>query len=200
MSAYIYIITNEVNNKRYIGKSVYPIESRFKRHIKNATKGGQTKLYYEMRELGIVNFKVDLLEETTEELINEREIYYISKLKPELNGTPGGDGGSTTAGRKWITNGKNNKYMKYGVIPVGWRIGRTCKFSDPTFQKEMNNRVDRSAMDYSKFAYKMGNGKRKPVTVYGVTYESRVEAQSQLNLTKSKLYTILKNDIKNRKN
>ena len=198
MSAYIYIITNEVNNKRYIGKSIYPIEFRFQRHIKNATKSGQTKLYYEMRDLGIDNFKVDLLEETTEELLNEREIYYISKLKPELNGTLGGDGGSTTAGRKWITDGKNNMYMKWGVIPVGWRIGRTCKFSDPVFQKEMNSRVDRSAMDYSIFAHKLG--KRTPVTVYGVTYKSKVEAQRQLNLTKAKLNTILKNDIKNRKN
>ena len=41
--------------------------------------------------------KVKLLETTTLDKLNEREIFWIAKLKPELNYTSGGDGGDTSA-------------------------------------------------------------------------------------------------------
>lgn len=191
MSAYIYQITNVVTNNRYIGKTINPINDRFKRHIKNAFKGGQTKLYYEIREHGVDNFKVELVEETTKELLNSREIYYIETLKPELNGTPGGDGGSTTYGKRWITNGRDNKYIIDDVIPEGWKLGRTCKFSDPIFQKEMNSRTNRKTDIAKRTAYNMGKSNSKKTIINGIEYESRNDAMRKLNLTKHGLYKLL---------
>lgn len=191
MSAYIYQITNSVNNKCYIGKTINPIVDRFNRHIKNALTGGQTKLYYEIRDHGVNNFKVQLVEETTKELLNLREIYYIATLKPELNGTLGGDGGSTTHGKRWITNGYNNKYITDDIIPEGWKLGRSCKFSDPIFQKEMNSRANRKTDIAKKTAYNMGKSNTKKTIINGIEYDSRNDAMSKLNLTKHGLYKLL---------
>lgn len=35
---YIYKITNDINNKIYIGKTLYTIEHRFKEHCKDSKK------------------------------------------------------------------------------------------------------------------------------------------------------------------
>ena len=36
--AYIYKIENQINKKLYIGKTLYPIEHRWKQHQYNSTK------------------------------------------------------------------------------------------------------------------------------------------------------------------
>lgn len=96
-----------------------------------------------MRDYGVDNFSVSLIEETTNDLVNTREIYYIDKLKPALNMTAGGDGGSTTHNYMWIHNGTENNYvLKSSSIPDGWVRGRLCKFNDPDFQREMSKRSD----------------------------------------------------------
>lgn len=93
--AYIYQITNDINQKIYIGKTEYSIEKRFKEHCRDAFKSRNEKrpLYAAMRKYGIEHFHVKLLEETTNP--DEREIYWIEKFgsfKYGYNATIGGDG------------------------------------------------------------------------------------------------------------
>lgn len=93
--AYIYQITNDINQKIYIGKTEYSIEKRFKEHCRDAFKSRNEKrpLYAAMRKYGIEHFHVKLLEETANP--DEREIYWIEKFgsfKYGYNATIGGDG------------------------------------------------------------------------------------------------------------
>lgn len=74
-SSYIYVIINLVNNKKYIGQSINP-ERRFKEHYKR----NQTSIDKAMHEYGLSNFKLEILEKTTLEFINEREQYWIDKF------------------------------------------------------------------------------------------------------------------------
>lgn len=56
-----------------------------------------------------------------------------------------GDGGNTVSNKKWITNGKIDKYIdkKYD-LPEGWKYGRSnCIFNDNKKQKEFSSKVDR---------------------------------------------------------
>lgn len=89
MNYLIYKITNIANNKIYIGKTkeyykdkYYGIEGRFNNHLTCAfTKSKHNdcpKLYNAIRKYNKDKFKVELLENTTEEKINDREIYYIN--------------------------------------------------------------------------------------------------------------------------
>lgn len=75
----IYKITNQVNNKCYIGQSV-DVARRWKDHAKCGlgidTPAGN-KLYKEMQEIGIWNFSWELLEACPQKDLNEKEKFYI---------------------------------------------------------------------------------------------------------------------------
>ena len=79
----IYKITNKINNKSYIGKSVN-IEKRWKYHLDNfnCQKEYNKTLYKAFRKYGESNFTFEVLEELDEEqydlLSNEREKYWIN--------------------------------------------------------------------------------------------------------------------------
>ena len=93
--AYIYKITNDINDKIYIGKTEFSIEKRFKEHCSDAFKDHNEKrpLYAAMRKYGVECFHIELIEETDNP--EEREIYWIEKLgsfKYGYNATMGGDG------------------------------------------------------------------------------------------------------------
>lgn len=63
--SYIYVITNNINDKQYVGKTNLSIEKRFKEHIRDS-KGSMKKhrpLYYAFNKYGIENFSIDILEE-----------------------------------------------------------------------------------------------------------------------------------------
>ena len=93
--AYIYKITNNINDKIYIGKTENSIEKRFKEHCSDAFKEKNEKrpLYAAMRKYGIENFSVEEVEETNNP--EEREIYWIEfygSFKYGYNATLGGEG------------------------------------------------------------------------------------------------------------
>lgn len=92
---YIYIIKNTVNNKVYIGQTVNNINLRFSKH-KFAAYTGTSKLYVNMRNIGIDNFYIEEICKCDNKELNKLEIYYISKYNSYhdgYNSTQGGAGG-----------------------------------------------------------------------------------------------------------
>lgn len=97
---FIYKITNQINNKVYIGQTKKTIEERFNAHIKKAEIYTNRYLYDAMNHYGYNNFKVEQIEECEDTLLNEREIYWISHYQSNnknfgYNMTAGGEGGDT---------------------------------------------------------------------------------------------------------
>lgn len=93
--SYIYKITNDINDKIYIGKTEFSIEKRFKEHCSDAFDRDkeQRPLYAAMRKYGTEHFHIELVEETNNPI--EREIYWIEfygSFKNGYNATQGGDG------------------------------------------------------------------------------------------------------------
>lgn len=80
MTCGIYKITNEINNKCYIGQSVN-IERRWKRHkqiFKNKNDNCYDyPLYRSIRKYGIENFVFEILEDCNKNQLNEREFFYM---------------------------------------------------------------------------------------------------------------------------
>lgn len=100
---YIYLVTNKVNNKKYVGQTRTTILDRWYGHKHDAKRGKKTAFALALIKYGFENFIIDELEKivanTEEELIsllNDKEIYYIKKYnsKSHNNGyniTSGGD-------------------------------------------------------------------------------------------------------------
>ena len=79
--AYIYEIINDVNDKRYIGKTEFDINKRFAEHCNDAfrERNKGRPLYKAIQKYGIEHFSIQLIEETDNP--EEREIYWIETTK-----------------------------------------------------------------------------------------------------------------------
>ena len=121
--AFIYVITNDVNGKQYVGKTNFSLERRFREHISDSKKDRCNKrpLYSAMNKYGIEHFHIEQLEECSAENSAEREEYWIAKLN-----TYGHNGYNATRG------GDSKKYYDYKEIAekyleLGTMI-RVCEF------------------------------------------------------------------------
>ena len=91
---YIYKIYNDINDKIYIGQTVNSISYRWSQH-KDAYLKFDWHLYLAMRKYGIEKFHIEEVEQCSDELLDEKEIYYISlydTMNKGYNETVGGDG------------------------------------------------------------------------------------------------------------
>ena len=97
-TADIYLITNLITGKQYVGQTIKGYLNRFDKHCfyaKNPIKRKCPQLIDRViATYGIENFKVELLETVDIKLKDEKEKYYIklyNTLESGYNLTPGGD-------------------------------------------------------------------------------------------------------------
>ena len=116
--AFIYKITNDVNGKVYIGKTLHNVEKRWKEHIKDSKREHTENrpLYRAMNKYGIEHFRIETLEECVDEIAEEREVFWIKEYnsfgKNGYNATIGGDG---------------KPFIDYNVVGVLWILGYCAK-------------------------------------------------------------------------
>lgn len=125
MYGYIYLTTNLINGKIYVGKK------KSEKFLNERYLGSGLIIHNAINKYGKDNFKVELLKWcNSEEELNYEEIKYIAKFNardPDIgyNILKGGNGGSITANHIWINNGEseilvneltdeyiNNNYVK----------------------------------------------------------------------------------------
>ena len=94
----IYVITNEINGKQYVGLSKNCLKRWADHYSKSYTSNKkddlEKALYKAMRKYGRDNFSFKIIEECSEDKLSEREIYWINKLNTYYKGyneTLGGD-------------------------------------------------------------------------------------------------------------
>jgi group I intron endonuclease len=88
----IYKITNDINDKIYIGSTTLQYLCNrlnvHKQHTKINTSRRNSPMNSEMKLLGVEHFKIELIEKfpcnNKKEMV-EREQYYLELLKPQLN-------------------------------------------------------------------------------------------------------------------
>ena len=95
---HIYLVTNLVNGKHYVGQTTLSVEERWKEHIKKAKTGRRNRLYYAIRKHGPEAFIAEGLTGCdSQEQMNRLESLWIILLKTYdykygYNMTLGGDG------------------------------------------------------------------------------------------------------------
>lgn len=126
MNGFIYKISNYINDKVYIGKTLLPsIEQRFEQHKKDSKREHLEKrpLYYAMNKYGVENFYIELIEEVPIENLAEKEKYWINFYK-----SYGKDGYNATFG------GDGKQIYNYDDIVKSYLNGKTIKEVSIEFQ------------------------------------------------------------------
>lgn len=98
---YVYVITNLVNGKVYIGQTKNP-KSRKAGHWRAARVGVECHLYKSMRKYGSENYAFRVLEECADDAVDDRERFWIARydsMNPEVgyNKESGGHANKTLA-------------------------------------------------------------------------------------------------------
>lgn len=103
----IYKITNIINGLVYIGQTKYKAIDRYNSHM-NTFKN--THFYNSIHKYGKENFILEILEDNvSNECLDEREIYWISKYDSYNNGYNETIGGSGTIGYIFTENDRKRK-------------------------------------------------------------------------------------------
>lgn len=96
----IYTITNNINNKKYVGKTSRTLQERINEHKQIASSNSKSKgaIHHAISKYGIENFSIKCIEECDAVRENQREKYWIKMLQTHVslnkgyNMTLGGDG------------------------------------------------------------------------------------------------------------
>lgn len=129
---FIYKITNKVNGKIYIGKTLKTIEGRWKDHVEDYQRPRFEKrpLYSAMKKYGVENFSVEEVEECSSEILSEREIYWIDfydSFRSGYNATKGGDGKPFIDEQEILKLWKDGKSLKDIAEIVGHSRAQTSQ-------------------------------------------------------------------------
>ena len=94
--AYIYLITNDINNKPYVGVTVTSLPERFSKHIwESYNRKDHSPLHYAIKKYGSEHFKINKIEECPVKKAFQREKFWIKYYDSYQNGynaTTGGEG------------------------------------------------------------------------------------------------------------
>ncbi len=130
---HIYLVTNLVNGKHYIGQTTLPVRERWGEHLKKAKAGNRDRLYCAIRKYGAEAFIAEGLTECeSQEQMNRLESLWATLLKTHdyksgYNMTLGGDGHPTLCTEE--TRRKISKARKGQPCPQSTKdaVSRTHK-------------------------------------------------------------------------
>lgn len=190
MMGYIYKITNQLNEKSYIGQTVQPVEVRWQAHIYSAYREDDNRFYFQKALLkdGIENFKFEIIEEVPNNQLNEREQYWIKLYHTYRYDPLGNESYNLT----WGGEG-NHKFEPEVLLKAFYEnnqhLSNTCKAigcSEPTLIKVLKeNKLH-------------GLGNQRPIYQISIEtgriikeYASCAEAINELNIANNTLWCAL---------
>lgn len=197
----IYKITNIVNKKFYIGKTVdlsarISTYNRYLSTLEKYPKNGQPLLFSSFKKYSIANHTFEIIESCDRESLSEKEIYYIKTFNSYfrnnplgLNMTLGGDGSygrkmtkslqeKLIAGRKpWTEDRKKKQSEKLKGKP-SWNKGIACKES--TKEKLRNKKIGKKVSEETK--NKMSESQKSRKRIYTKEYSKKASDTMKLNL------------------
>lgn len=129
----LYLITNKVNGKQYVGITINPLWQRFNGHKAAVKKSIHTKLYNAMRLHGVENFSIELIRSDARSFteLQQQEIDEINKRNTIENGynvSPGGSIGTpervTVGGLVFPSRGAAAEYFGIDVGVFNLRLSK----------------------------------------------------------------------------
>lgn len=184
MEKYIYKITNQLNNKCYIGQTT-DYKRRFQEH-KNLGYGVEENklLYYAIKKYGIENFSFEVIEDKTSKY-NEREKYWIQYYDSFENGYNMTEGGEEPP----LNIGINNPFATHTEEEIE-KIKQLLRDTKIQY-KDIATMFDYDSSTIERINY--GKLWRNDSEAYPIRKESSREYQKEraLNIINDLLYTNL---------
>lgn len=172
----VYLITNKINNKKYVGITAKTLEERFAGHINTAYNRHDERyrpIHWAIRKYGKENFTIELLDNTstTHEELYQKEKEFIIKYdtfgKNGYNVTHGGEG----------THGY--KFRESSKMAIRNSLNEHYRFHPETKEKISNSlkgrKLPQQQIDQLKIILK-GNQRAK-----GMTYKHTDEARKKIS-------------------
>ena len=118
---YIYLITNDVDDKKYVGQTSRDIDVRFDEHIYDESNSA---IHAAIVKYGRQHFSIKEIEKVPLSQLDEREIYWIAYYDAYKNGY-----NKTPRGGYGVGNNYNNLYIveKNFYVPSIEYFARKCK-------------------------------------------------------------------------
>lgn len=176
----IYHITNDVNDKLYVGQCSGTIDRRLLTHKRHARNKVNRCLYDAMNKYGVDRFSIHLIEEVPDRAADEREKFWIATLNTMMpngyNMTEGGGGGNTL--KAWSDEDRAALYKRQGEKRKGrrseaWRLA----IKEGALKREASYSAEKKAEIGNKIATTLKiRGIKPPKTVmYGKDNPNHVE-------------------------
>ncbi len=162
----IYLVTNLINQMKYVGQTTRTLKQRKSSHLSSSKKGSTYYLHRAIRKYGAENFKWEVIyNATSEEELNEKETYFIKEYN-----TNSQDGYNLTEGGRGIRGWKHSELTKEKI--------KQCAIK--------NN----SAQYLKKFVQSEEGRKKISLMQLGKTYEMKFgkEKAKQMIKDKQRLY------------
>ena len=176
--ASVYTITNLINDKKYVGKTEKKPQHRWRQHLYLSEVKPEMTISKAIRKHKKENFKFEVIEECSPDILNDREIFWISELdtfKNGYNSTTGGEGcsgaprkrGNVIAHAKPVdmfTMEGEYEYSFGSLDQAAWYIGKT-KHCEP-IKRNIQGRTN-SAFGH-RWAFKGNQPNPIKTTINGV--------------------------------
>ena len=168
--SYIYKITNQKNQKVYIGYTDRTIEIRWKEHLKKYKQDNLSHrhLYNAMKLYGPENFTITQIEECPQIKAEEREIYWIAVYNSYYDGyndTFGGEGRKTINADIVIELFKQGKLVKEICDLTGYSKPSVIRVLD-TIDEDRSARKERQHKATSKSVIMLDINTEKELQVF----------------------------------
>lgn len=168
-----YLITNKINNKKYVGITSGRLGLRVDRHIKDAKNGSPLLLHRAIRKYGMENFSVEILVSASNyQELQEIEKKMIAELKTHsdrggYNLTLGGDGGNTLLNPevkkrhkkslKKVQASNTEKYLEWIKKNPEKHAERVLKVTESIQKKWQDPNFKQSQLDNNDGLFKKGH-------------------------------------------
>ena len=162
----IYLVTNLINQMKYVGQTTRTLKQRKSSHLSSSKKGSTYYLHRAIRKYGAENFKWEVIyNASSEEELNEKETFFIKEYN-----TNSQDGYNLTEGGRGIRGWKHSELTKEKI--------KQCAIK--------NN----SAQYLKKFVQSEEGRKKISLMQLGKTYEMKFgkEKAKQMIKDKQRLY------------
>ena len=147
-------ITNNINNKVYIGQTIDSLEKRFYKHCWEAQHSNDrtSPLHQAMRKYGIQNFTIVVIEECENSNLNNREKYWIKQYNTFLgdgyNATLGGEGNAKLDEEEVLSlwwSGKNQKEIAEILSCDRHTVSRCLSSNNIPYEERQKNKYGNKA-------------------------------------------------------
>ncbi len=153
----VYKATNKVNDKVYIGQTLYPLNIRISQHKHEANRKYKNSHFYKaIRKYGIESFEWSILGEYAIDKLNKAEIKMIERFDSFYNGynlTIGGDGVKGLEGKNHPFYGRSLPVKTINKIKETFKKNKTVVGKNNPMYGKKHTKKTKIKMSKAKKSY-----------------------------------------------